>query len=370
MTGESLARYEFSQQLERLGQFSGRATELISLYVPPERKIHEVVAYLRNEASQSANIKSKSTRKNVSAAIESIMSRLKAFKTPPENGMIFFVGHISKGANQTEMTQEVVIPPEPVGAFLYRCDNRFFLEPLEQLQEIKEQYALLVIDRSEATLGMLRGSRIKVLKHMFSQVPSKHGKGGQSRRRFERLIEEAAHEWYKRVAGSAEDCFDPREIEALLIGGPGATKDFFITKEYLHYELRDKILDSFDTGYTEEAGLRELVTNASGRLQEVQLVQEKVLMERFMKEVMTSRGGLATYGEAQVRDALQRGAVDQLLISEGLESDNEKGLVKEMVELAENSRSTVNLISTDTEEGAGLLNAFGGLAAILRYPLN
>ena len=113
MTGGSLARYEFSQQLERLGQFSGRATELISLYIPPERKIHEVVAYLRNEASQSANIKSKSTRKNVSAAIESIMSRLKAFKTPPENGMIFFVGHISKGANQTEMTQEVVIPPEP-----------------------------------------------------------------------------------------------------------------------------------------------------------------------------------------------------------------------------------------------------------------
>ncbi|MDP6364496.1 MAG: hypothetical protein QF519_06415, partial [Candidatus Poseidoniia archaeon] len=50
------------------------------------------------------------------------------------------------------------------------------------------------------------------------------------------------------------------------VGGPGATKDFFITKEYLHYELRDKILDSFDTGYTEEAGLRELVTNASGRL--------------------------------------------------------------------------------------------------------
>ena len=257
-----------------------------------------------------------------------------------------------------------------MGAFLYRCDNRFFLEPLEQLQEIKEQYALLVIDRSEATLGMLRGSRIKVLKHMFSQVPSKHGKGGQSRRRFERLIEEAAHEWYKRVAGSAEDCFDPHGIEALLIGGPGATKDFFITKEYLHYELRDKILDSFDTGYTEEAGLRELVTNASGRLQEVQLVQEKVLMERFMKEVMTSRGGLATYGETQVRDALKRGAVDQLLISEELETDREKGLVREMVELAENSRSTVNLISTDTEEGAGLRNAFGGLAAILRYPLN
>ena len=363
MAGDSLARYEFSQQLERLRQFSGRATELISLYVPPERKIHEVVAYLRNEASQSANIKSKSTRKNVGAALESIMSRLKAYKVPPENGMIFFVGHVSKGASRTEMVQEVVMPPEPVGAFLYRCDNRFFLGPLEQLQEIKEQYALLVIDRSEATLGTLRGARIRVLKHMFSQVPSKHGKGGQSQRRFERLIEEAAHEWYKRVAGTAEDCFSAGDIEALLIGGPGATKDYFIGKEYLHYELQAKALNSFDTGYTDESGLRELVTNAAGKLQEVQLVQEKKLMDRFMQEVMSPRRGLATYGEKQVRDALQRGAVDQLLVSEVVD----KELVRELATLAEQSRSSVALVSTDTEGGAALQNAFGGVAAILRY---
>ena len=363
MAGDSLVRYEFSQQLERLRQFSGRATELISLYVPPERKIHEVMSYLRNEASQSSNIKSKSTRKNVGAALESIMSRLKAYKAPPETGLIFFVGHVSKGAGQTEMIQEVVAPPESVGAFLYRCDNRFFLEPLEQLQEIKEQYALLVIDRSEATLGLLRGARIKVLKHMFSQVPSKHGKGGQSRRRFERLIEEAAHEWYKRVAGTADDFFCAGDIEAMLIGGPGATKDYFIGKEYLQYELQGKVLSSFDTGYTDETGLRELVTNAAGKLQEVQLIQEKQLMERFMQEVMSPRKGLATYGEKQVREALQRGAVDQLLVSEVVDQE----LVRELATLAEKSRSSVELVSTDTEGGAALQNAFGGVAAILRY---
>jgi len=39
------------------------------------------------------------------------------------------------------------------------------------------------------------------------------------------------------------------------------------------------------------------VTNAAGKLQEVQLIQEKQLMERFMQEVMSPRKGLATYGE-------------------------------------------------------------------------
>ncbi|MEE9151979.1 MAG: peptide chain release factor 1, partial [Thermoplasmata archaeon] len=75
---KALARYEFKRKIEELGSLSGRATELISLYVPSTRQIHEVVSYLRNEYSQSSNIKSKSTRKNVMAAIESIMNRLKA----------------------------------------------------------------------------------------------------------------------------------------------------------------------------------------------------------------------------------------------------------------------------------------------------
>ena len=80
---QALARYEFKRKLEELRTLSGRATELISLYIPPNRQIHEVVAYLRNEYSQSSNIKSKSTKKNVMAAIESISNRLKAYKRPP-----------------------------------------------------------------------------------------------------------------------------------------------------------------------------------------------------------------------------------------------------------------------------------------------
>ena len=143
MSSESLQKYEFKQSLERIKNHRGHATELVSLYIPPDRKIYDVQSYLRNEASQSANIKSKSTRKNVSAAIESIMSRLKMFKAPPENGVVFFVGHVSKGGNQTTMVQEVVVPPEPLPTFLYRCDSGFFLEPLEGLGETKTQFGLI-----------------------------------------------------------------------------------------------------------------------------------------------------------------------------------------------------------------------------------
>jgi len=75
--------YDLKRQLEELKKCRGKHTELISLYVPPSKQIFDVVSYLRNEYSQSQNIKSKTTMKNVLSAIESIMSRLKNFKQPP-----------------------------------------------------------------------------------------------------------------------------------------------------------------------------------------------------------------------------------------------------------------------------------------------
>ena len=375
MSSYSLELYEFNQKLEELANCKGRATELVSLYIPPTKKIHDIASYLRNEASQSANIKSKSTRKNVSAAIESITSRLKAYKEPPEKGMVFFVGHVDKGSNQTAMMQDVVIPPETIQTFTYRCDNRFFLEPLEEMKEVKDVYGLIVIDRSEATIGLLKGSVVKTLKHMYSQVPSKHGKGGQSKRRFERLIEEAAHEWYKRIAENCLDFFTSNNIKSILIGGPGATKDFFNSNEFLNHELQKIVMDTFDTGYTDETGLKELVSAASTRLAEVQLIKDKELMDRFMKEVLS--GKLSCYGVTQVQKALSMGAVEILLISELFEQDNpdisaenSDSFVKYLAETASASSAEVFIISRDTEEGTSLRKAFNGLAAILRYPIN
>ncbi len=202
-----LQKYEFRRSLEEVRKLSGRGTELISLYVPPSRQVSDVSNYLRSEYSQSSNIKSASTRKNVQAAISSILSRLKNFKSPPENGLVFFVGHRSVGADQTDMIQFVLEPPEPVPTFIYRCDSQFFTEPIEGMLETKDKYGLIVIDRSEATVGMLHGKRIVPIKNMQSLVPSKHGRGGQSARRFERLIEIAAHEYYKKVADVANEAF-------------------------------------------------------------------------------------------------------------------------------------------------------------------
>ena len=44
-------------------------------------------------------------------------------------------------------------------------------------------------------------------------------------------------------------------------------------------------------------------------------------------------------------------------------------IIDALSQLAEESNSQVTYISVDTEEGSQLMNGFGGLAAILRYPM-
>ncbi len=402
-----LQKYEFRRSLEEVSKLSGRGTELISLYIPPTRQISDVASYLRNEYSQSSNIKSASTRKNVQAAISSILSRLKNFKQPPENGLVFFVGHRSVGADQTGMVQFVLEPPDPVQTFTYRCDSNFYLEPLQEMLEKKDKYALIVIDRSEATVGMLSGKRIVPLKNLQSLVPSKHGRGGQSARRFERVIEVAAHEYYKKFADIVNESFlAEKDLKGVLVGGPGPTKEYFVKSEYLHHELQQKIIETFDTGYTDEYGLKELVEKARDTLRSLDLMREKDLVQRLLEEIRKPDGGLAVYGEGQVSKALLIGAVDTLIISEDLRKKkialscpscgtskelfvadtpdealcdkchtpmdvtDTADLVEELHKMADANSSAVQFISGESEEGELLLKAFGGLAGILRFRVN
>src|SRR2546430_12063754 len=67
---DSVSRFKFKRTLEQLAKKEGRGTELISLYVPPDRRIHEVLGQLREELGTASNIKSRTTRQNVEDAIE------------------------------------------------------------------------------------------------------------------------------------------------------------------------------------------------------------------------------------------------------------------------------------------------------------
>ncbi len=158
-----------------------------------------------------------------------------------------------------------------------------------------------------------------------------------------------------------------------------------------------------DISYHGEYGLRELVEKASDILKDHEAVKERQLIQEFFRHLVKDTG-LIAYGEKEVRMALELGAVDKLLISEGYDkvrvrakcnncgweelktmSEQEFHVYKkqlthcpkcgsqnitfekwdvaeELIKMAEESGADVEIISLDTEEGQQFYKAFGGLA--------
>jgi peptide chain release factor subunit 1 len=408
----SLLLYHLKRMLTTLSSKEGRHTELISLYITPDRQISDVMSSLRQEYSTASNIKSKSTRKNVMDAIERVMQRLRLFTKPPPNGLVLFCGAIPQNGEGSEKIEIYVIePPEPTPIYYYRCNHRFHLEPLLEMLQAKSLYGLLVIDGKRATIATLRGKVLKTAKEVTSGIPGKHRAGGQSARRFERLREVEVKAYYKRVGEHANGLYlGFPDLKGIIIGGPGPTKYDFKQGDYLQYALKERVLATVDTSYTGDAGLKEVVDKSIDILREVRYIQERKAVQAFLYELGHDTG-LVTYGEREVRKALQNGTVTTLLVSEDYEGvsvtlhctncgfseqttlkrdaassvvENDakqrcsqcatsnvevttRDVIDELAELAEQTGAEVEVISALTEEGIQLKDGFGGVAALLRY---
>ena len=404
-------RLRTKKTLEELQNMRGMGTELVTVIIPPDRLISDVRGQLGQEGAQAANIKSKLTRKHVGDAIESAISVLNRYKNAGEYGIAIFVGHVIVGNNKTRLVTVVIDdPPEIFASFRYRCDSTFELTQLEDMLIDRTSYGLFVIDRGEAAYGIASGKRIHCQEELQSNIMGKHRQGGQSAQRFERLIEEAAHNFFKRATEHACNYWLPNlaDIKGIIVGGPGQTKDFVVKNDYFHHEVKKLIREPFfDVGYSNESGLRELVQRAGNLMDQIELDAERELVDNFLREVMQAHPK-ATYGEMMIRSALDQGAVDTLLLSEGLrkrrvgwyckpcsheweatqnsrseipecpkcgsedvreDPDRTRDIIDELTELAGHTSAKVSLISMDSEEGATLQTSFGGIAALLRYSL-
>src|SRR5881296_3496670 len=412
-SSDSVARFRFNRTLDQLANKTGRGTELISLYVPPNQRIHEVIANLREEAGTSENIKSRTTRQNVQDAIERTSQRLRLFKEPPPTGLVIFAGAIPQNGQGSErMEIYTLIPPEPITVGFYRCDSRFHTEPLQALIAEKDTYGILVIDGTEAVVATLKGRRVEIQKAFTSGMPGKSRAGGQSARRFERIREQVTNDYYVRVGQHFNEIMLAiPDLKGIIIGGPGPTKYVWSEGEYVQYMLKKKVLSIIDTSYTSEAGVEEVVEKSNEILKGVRYNDEKQLVQKFLYE-LGHETGKAAFGEKKVQEYLEKGIVDMLLISEALEGERlvvkcrncgyeeetrgtrfemhavrselasrscpkcgkatlgvekEVDVIDDMLDLAEKSATRVEVVSAETEEGRMLRDSFGKVAAVLRY---
>ncbi|MBW3020283.1 peptide chain release factor aRF-1 [Candidatus Woesearchaeota archaeon] len=360
----SQKRHKLKRFIKDLEEIKGRHTELVSVYIPAGYDLNKVTNQLFQEQGTAVNIKSTSTRKNVIDSLEKMLQYLKLYKQTPENGLAIFSGNFSDREGQSDIRVMAIEPPLPLNVRIYRCDKTFILEPLEEMTEVQDIYGMIVMDRRDAIIAILKGKKIITLQKTHSEVPGKMRAGGQSAQRFARLTEGAAKDHYKKVGEYVKEQFlFMNGLKGILVGGPGPTKYDFVDGNYITNEVKQKIITIQDLSYTEEFGLQELLDKSQDVLASEEVADEKKIMTRFF-EILAKEPNKAAYGINDVLTKIEMGAVEIVLISECLD-DSE---IDKIEEKAKEFGSEVKMISMETREGAQLRD-IGKVAAILRYAI-
>jgi len=350
---DSVKLYKIRKILDELSQKTGRGTELISLYIPTGKQLHEVITNLREEQGTADNIKSDLTRTHVVDSISKVLQRLKLYKKTPERGLVIFSGALPPeggGPLGSEVVKVYEIdPPKVLKTFLYRCDDHFHVDILKDMLKDENLIGFLAIDAKDTGWGLLHGDKIEVLKETGSGVAGKHRQGGQSAKRFQKLREMELTYYYNRVAEITKEYFiDIYPIKGLIISGPGPTKEDFINGNYLEYRLKEMVLGTIDASYAGSEGIREAFSKSTELLSDFRMVEEKKMVEELFKHI-NNNSGLAAYGLKEIINLLKNNVVSQIIITSDIDLNRIKIKCKRCNNITEEIVERIQVIPKKTE---------------------
>ena len=408
-TTTSVKQHKLRKLVAWLSEKEGREKDRISLYIPPDMSMDEIVAILKKE-SDLLVMKSERTENRFQKTLKNLIQRLKQQKEIPENGLAIFSGFfITDNPEREVLNFEEIVPPEPISKFLFEVDNHFRLEQLREMLRDQKIVGLIALDSKEADFGILNGEYLELIEKITSGIPGKSGKGGQSQRRYERERDMELTYYFHRIAEHATKAFlTDHKATVLILGGPGTTKDDFLKGDYLHYELKDALLSTVNTQFTGSEGVKEVLRKSSEALKDMCVPEEKRTVQRFLAE-LSKQDGLATYGIDSVLAALKKGEAKVALVTDNTDmvekaaickrcglpktlivdkknaqiikqmistqcekchaieyEVEEKDIIDVLEDAASETDARVEVISAESEEKAKLA-ALGGFAALLRY---
>jgi protein pelota len=234
-------------------------------------------------------------------------------------------------------------------------------EHLDRLREAvrasrRPRVLLVAIDDESAELGLVRQYGLEGL------GPISHRRPGKLY-----VTEREADErkFFGQLAITINDIISREGIRAVIVAGPGFTKDAFHSfLREAHPKLVDNVRwDSISSGG--RAGLYEIVRR--GLVERIS-AEDRVSFETALVEDLISaisKGGLAAYGKAEVERVASTGAVEKLLIADEILRSGRAG-VEGLLEKVRKMQGQVIVVSTEHDAGRQLL-ALKGIGALLRF---
>ena len=215
---------------------------------------------------------------------------------------------------------------------------------------------IVVLEDDTATLGLMRQFGIEYYGPIKGHVS---GKRIMDKNRQKNIIQ-----FYEKVIESITK-FD--SIQNIIIAGPGFVKnDFFDYLKDKHTDLA-KMSIVEPTGSGGRNGISEVLKKGTVEklTSENRVAQEMGAINKLLTEIGKNSSKIA-YGVKETQNAINLGAVEQLLILDTKVAGENMG---EAMDMVENMKGDVMVISSE-HEGGKQLESLGGMAAILRYQIN
>ena len=217
----------------------------------------------------------------------------------------------------------------------------------------------VVMSGNNTTLYTVCGTEI--IQHISIDVdlPNKHGRGGQSKLRFERIAEEARHNYISKVIETLLRVF-PKDLP-LIVGGCAYLKNK-MSDRLGQIADAPKILRIVDIQYDKRIGLNSMISQCTDLLSSLQVAKERKWISTFM-DAVSADTNLAVYGQKNIDYCLLNGLVSTLLVHEDIFTDDIKII-------CDKYDTELVIITNFLPEANQIQMGFGGKVGILRYPIN
>lgn len=368
MEADDIEVFKQKKVLEYLRDVRGNGTSMISLIIPPKDQICRSTKMLTDEYGTASNIKSRVNRLSVLGAITSAQVKLKTYAKTPPNGLAIFVVTVLMPDNKEKKVSYGIEPIKPINISLYMCDNRFHVDGLLGLFEDESKYGFVVIDGHGTLFATLQGNVQQIIQSISVDLPKKHGRGGQSSARFARLRVEKRLAYVKRVGELITNYFitnSVSNVEGIILAGHADLKN----ELWPHVDSRLTIIKMVDTNYGGKNGLNQAIELCGETLKDVKFTKEKKILKEFLHEINID-SGIYCYGMSGTMSCLENGAVETLIVWDGLLDEYEG--VPFVHWIAENYKEygcKLLFVSNLTSEGTQFVDGFGGIGGLLRYKI-
>lgn len=294
-------------QLDRLAAFERAPYPVVSLYLntqPGSTGRDQFQSFVKKEFSARSQTFAAGSpeRETLDRDLDKISAYLESELDPAANGVAIFA------CSAGELFEAVQLSA-PIDEHWLYIGDRPHLYPLARVESLYPRYAALLADTNSARILVFATGEVVSEQEVNGVKTRRTSKGGWSQARYQRHVENFHVQHAKEVVDELDRIVQREGIDQILVAGDEVIMP--LLREQMPKHLAEKVVDHMrlDTG----ASLDEVLKATLEAMKKVQSESDREKVEEAVGGYRA--GGLGVVGPGRTLDALNKGQVDELLIS-------------------------------------------------------